>query len=220
MYQIAWNTSFDLIDVLNSEVLLASQSYHAPAAPFPPNQWILEVKNIHATILASMQSLTLARISNPSSPSSHQYMDPANTQDEQTLCTSQIATRNDYASFSTLGIALILALGGVIIIIGLSIEPVTSAIRKSKRRATNYRQMEWDVGEVLQLQRLAYEGQGMGHWSGEADSVPTTVREDRFGIPVWRRKGDDGEGEKEDVMEAGGKVDSPLIPERGRPRVG
>lgn len=208
MYQAAWNTSFDVVDVLNNEALLASQAYHVAAAPLPPNQWFLEVKNLHATMLASMQSLMLARVSGPANPDFRQYMDPASTDDEQTLCTSQIATRNDYASFSTFGVALILALGGVIIIIGLSLESITSNVRKSRNRGT-HRQLEWDVSEVLQLQRLAYEGQGMGNWSGGADSVPTTAREDRFGIPAWSDKGE----EKGDAMTAS-KVDSPLIPAR------
>lgn len=207
MYQAAWNTSFDIVDVLSNEVLLASQSYHDPPAPLPPNQWVLEVKNIHATMLASMQSLMLAHVSGPSNPNSRQYMDPASTPDEQTLCTSQMATRNDYASFSTLGIAMILALGGVVIIIGLSIELITRTIRKSTNRGT-YRQLGWDVSEVLQLQRLAYEGHGMGNWRGDADSVPITAREDRFRTPVWR---DNGE-EKAIAMEVG-KMDSPLIRE-------
>ena len=208
MYQAAWNTSFDIVDVLNNEVLLASQSYHASATPLPPNQWVIEVKNIHATILASMQSLMLARVSSLSNQDFRQYLDPASSNDEQTLCTSQIATRNDYASFSTFGIAMILALGGVIIIIGLSIEFIVNTIRKSSNRGT-CRQVEWDVSEVLQLQRLAFEGQGMGNWRGDADSVPTTAREDRFGILTWSDKGED----KGDAIEAG-KVNSPLIPGR------
>lgn len=205
MYEAAWNTSFDIVNTLSNEALLATTPYGVPSSTLPDNQWVLEVRNFHATMLASIQGKMLDHVTGPSNPDFLQYVDPATTPDEHTLCNSQIATRNDYASFSTFGVVMILAVGGVIIIIGLSLEYITSTVRKSTNRST-YRQLEWDTSEVLQLQRLAYEGQGTGCWKGEADAVPITARDDRFGIPVRRERGED----KDEVMETG-SVTSSLI---------
>ena len=43
--------------------------------------------------------------------------------------------------------------------------------------------MQWTLDGKLQLQRLAYEEAGHGHWSGGASSVPVTRKNDLIGVP-------------------------------------
>ena len=43
--------------------------------------------------------------------------------------------------------------------------------------------MQWTLDGKLQLQRLAYEEAGQGHWNGGASSVPVTRKNDLLGIP-------------------------------------
>ena len=98
--------------------------------------------------------------------------------------TIQIDIRKDYASFSIFGIAMILAFGGLIVLINLLLEPVVRFLRKRTSMGEGaYRQLEWDLMSTLQLQRLVYEGQGTGRSEGEVDDIPVTA--ERVGIPQW-----------------------------------
>lgn len=79
-----------------------------------------------------------------------------------------------YTSFSVLGLCLVFIVGGLIIILSYSIEPLAFWIEKRCSRGSLPAQMEWIANETLQLQRLAHEELGAGAWSGAANAVPVT----------------------------------------------
>ena len=59
-------------------------------------------------------------------------------------------------SFSVLGLALILALGGVLIVLGAVVDTIVGWLQTGRK--AEYRHTQWILEEKLQLQRAAYEG--------------------------------------------------------------
>lgn len=85
-----------------------------------------------------------------------------------------------YSSFSVLGVGLILVIGGIIMILDLSLEPLIDWIqaRRSKKKPNpsgTYARLEWNANSTLQLQRLAHEHVGVGTWSHGTWSHPVTA---------------------------------------------
>lgn len=82
-------------------------------------------------------------------------------------------------SFSTLGVALILAVGGTLIICNVVLELVVSNIS-----TRSYKRLRWALDDKLQLQRLAFEGAGLGTWNAGIGAVPATTSGELFGVEV------------------------------------
>lgn len=49
--------------------------------------------------------------------------------------------------------------------------------------------MRWALDDKLQLQRLAFEGAGVGLWNAGIGAVPTTKRSQTFGMDIGGEKG-------------------------------
>lgn len=205
IYTAAWNVSLDILNNVGYEALNASTGNFRFLMSLPKNQWTVEVNGFQDLMMALIQRRMVSHVTGPSDPSSLQYMDNATTPEDKALCNNQVVVRNDYMSLSTFGIAMILAFGLLIILINLSLESIFSTIRKSRQKGT-YRQVAWDLDQVLQLQRLAYEGQDKGTWIARADRVPITARGERFGLLDGRVTPDE-----EIEMKHRPKASSPLI---------
>ena len=67
--------------------------------------------------------------------------------------------------------ALILGLGGVVIVLGTVAGIVVGRLQTG--RETEYRSTQWALEDKLQLQRAAYEGFGFGGWEKGLEDVPT-----------------------------------------------
>jgi hypothetical protein len=80
-----------------------------------------------------------------------------------------------HTSFSVLGLTLIFALGGLIILMSYSLDPIMGCLRE-RRGLYEHQQLEWAMNWTLQLQRLAHEQIGMGTWSKATDLIPITDR--------------------------------------------
>ncbi|KAH8719143.1 hypothetical protein GQ44DRAFT_809751 [Phaeosphaeriaceae sp. PMI808] len=93
----------------------------------------------------------------------------------QNLCKSQLIHQPDAVSFSVLGLVLTLALGCLLIPTAFLLEPLVRWWRK-RRTQDSYKQLEWDVGELLHMQRMVYESSGQGNWSEGYTLVPTTEK--------------------------------------------
>ena len=81
-----------------------------------------------------------------------------------------------YQSFSVLGVALILAIGGVLIVLGMLADTVIGWLQVGHK--AEYRRTQWILEGKLQLQRAAYEGFGFGTWNERLEVVPTTTDAD------------------------------------------
>jgi hypothetical protein len=104
----------------------------------------------------------------------------APTAEEQWMCQNQLVQRDDYASFSVLGVALILVIGGLIIVVQLMLNPVTNFYHRRLHGGsdTEKRRMPaFNAAHVLQIQRLAFEGQSphiQWQMSRPEDLIPVT----------------------------------------------
>lgn len=174
------------------------------------DQWKNEVFGLNSIMLAYIQSLIVSYVDGPEVSSDHIFIQPPNATFGQSMCENQIITSTASYSFSVLGLVIILVFGGLIILTNLFLEPLIRVLRRLRRNDTGaYRQLEWDLTETLQLQRLVYEGQGIGRWKGEPNVVPVATEEDKFGIPQWHAEGD-ARRVSRDVISYG-KASSPLM---------
>jgi hypothetical protein len=74
-------------------------------------------------------------------------------------CTHQIIRQNDFASFNVLGLAIIFVVGGLIIVLNLSLSAVVNKIQQGTPKG-QYRIKKWDINGTLKLQRLAFQHHG------------------------------------------------------------
>ncbi len=81
-----------------------------------------------------------------------------------------------------MGLAIILGLGGLVIILFIFIEPLVHWIGRVTNQETTYRRLEWAINNTLQLQRLAHEGRGFGTWHGAVKECPRTAPGDRLAV--------------------------------------
>jgi hypothetical protein len=90
------------------------------------------------------------------------------------MCRNQMVRDiGQHQSFSLLGLALIIALGGVIIVLGMVTDTLVGWLQIGRK--TEYRRRQWILEENLQLQRAAYEGIGVGNWEKGLTVIPTTT---------------------------------------------
>ncbi|KAL0253479.1 hypothetical protein SLS55_010458 [Diplodia seriata] len=90
--------------------------------------------------------------------------------------------RTVYMNFSLLGIIIIFALGGTIIVISYTLEPFISWLQKRHYNLDTYSRLEWCTNETLQLQRLAHEELGAGTWSRADEAIPVTGPDERLAL--------------------------------------
>ena len=196
--------------------LAAHKAAKDESISLPSDQWKDEVYQLNSIMLAYIQALIVNYVTGPSFPEYKKYIVTPSTPQEQEFCDNQMVTNNNYFCFSTLGVAIILAVGGLIILLNLVLEPLIRLLRNLRRDDYGlYKQLEWDMTATLQLQRLVYEGQGSGTWRGEPDVVPVTSGGTGLGIPKWT-----GMGEANRISLGGnaplGQADSPLMKGEGR----
>ena len=201
-----------VVIALDQEILLATQEAAKDLTNgLPPDQWKNEVGQLNSIMLAYIQSLMVSYVEGPWNPAYNRYIQRPSTPEEEEFCKNQIAADNSLYCFSILGMAITLVIGGLIILVNLTLEPLIRLFRNMRKTDHGlYKQLEWDMTATLQLQRLVYEGQGSGTWHGEPDVVPFTTHGDRFGIPKWT-----GVGDARRISLGGAsafeKVDSPLL---------
>ncbi|KAH8886193.1 hypothetical protein GQ53DRAFT_828197 [Thozetella sp. PMI_491] len=157
------STMSDVLKAMGGQSLSSrfSVSFQGVQGALPANQWQLDVQYWFATALASMQASVATLINGVSDPHTARYIAPPTTDAERAICRNQRIMSAEYTSFSVLGIGITFGLGGFIILLSYSLEPLMGCIWK--RWATKqYQQLEWRANDTLQLQRLVYEGLGHG----------------------------------------------------------
>lgn len=86
---------------------------------------------------------------------------------------SQKILSSDYTSFSVFGLCFIYVIGALIVGISYLLEHIQAWLYRH-RNLKEYAYLEWNANETLQLQRMAYQGVGLGRWSRYADRIPIT----------------------------------------------
>lgn len=149
--------------------------------PLPNNQWQIEASHWMAISMARLQRGVVEWASGPTNlPPGIQVGLPSDI--PITSCFNQkVRHLGDHASFSILGMVIILAVGGTIILLSLVADQVGGLLQRLLGRGI-HRQRQWIINEKLQLLRLVYERAGEGAWSGSRHRVPLTEPGQMFGI--------------------------------------
>ncbi|KAH9204414.1 hypothetical protein DL95DRAFT_496441 [Leptodontidium sp. 2 PMI_412] len=157
-----------------------SRLYDGQQLPLPSNQWQKEVSIWFSTCLAKDQAWaeewsTMPRnlpiqLNQKNSPFDSNYPTDATLRIQ---CSNQLVRdAGRHQNFSVLGIGLILGLGGLIIVVGLTIDVAVGFLRPQKSR---FRKDEWEMEEVLALHIAAYAGLGLWDDSSTNELPPSTV---------------------------------------------
>jgi hypothetical protein len=144
--------------------------------PIPKTQWQREVSIWFQTCLAKEQSWAVEWATAPRNLQSTLAGDgaalnvtrPLNDEARQQCSQQMVHDNGTHQSFSVLGLALTLAIGGIIILTGFTLDIVVGRLRP---QSTRYKQEQWDVEEVLALHKAAYVGRGL--W--DADQLDSST---------------------------------------------
>lgn len=154
--------------------------------PLPSEQWKREALFWESISLAALQIATVEVATGPwGNPFVQKYVQKTVPEvSGNQSCYPQVVRNAAYTSFSVLGLALTMALGGVIVLVANAVEPVCAFVQKrwSKRGRGTYRRLEWVTNEALQLQRMVHEELGLGTWTGTAQEIPVTGGDETLGV--------------------------------------
>jgi hypothetical protein len=147
------------------------------------DQWQIEVNSWFDVGLAKLQRGMVEYATGPEFLPEGTYLQkPTGAEDliSKAMCGSQMVRIADgTTSFSVLGMSIILGVGGLIILIWLVCETVIGFVQK-KMHWGDYRRVRWVMDDKLQVQRMAFEGHGMGEWTNLSGMVPVTKQNEVF----------------------------------------
>lgn len=174
MYYSIYNRGAGALRAQEKVILLAQSD-------ITDTHWHTEVTSWFDTALAKLQRSVMSYAAGPEHvvPGSH-IQKPTGPLTSAMCYSQKISTSSDTVSFSVLGVAIILAIGILIIGIWLTLE---TAIGWVQRRYNwgDYRRLRWIMDDKMQLQRMAFEEAGMGNWSKLSSNVPVTEKDQVFG---------------------------------------
>ena len=170
----------------SAAALVASQTVDGQSqGPLPNDQWTLEVGSWFDTALALMQQRVQQYATGPPAVPPGFYMDTPHDEGDgalKTMCYSQLVQIADgTVNFSVLGLALILVLGTLIVVFSWYQESVVGWLQLSVFRRGEHARLHWILDDKFQLQRMAYELQGLGAWRNREGAVPVSEPGARFG---------------------------------------
>lgn len=137
----------------------AETVYQNVQSPIPNDQWIVELSNWFAVSLAGLQQSSLEYAMGPQFLGESGVLErpAANDTLAQRLCHSQLIRNSaSVQSFSMLGIGLILTLGGLILIISVTMESTVSALQR-RFGMGELRRLDWMMDEKLHLISMSDE---------------------------------------------------------------
>ncbi|KAK3315994.1 hypothetical protein B0H66DRAFT_592246 [Apodospora peruviana] len=175
--------AFHPIAVLGNAALKARTSITGGhQAPLPSNQWQVEVQHWHSSVMAHLQWQFVQSVTGPRDPRLDSTFRFAETPREKELCGNQKVLVSDSVSFSIFGLSTILIGGSLIVVLSWTMEPLARCVRQRKGSRPPYALLEWNTNGTLQLQRLAFEANGLGTWSWATGSVPVTESGEVLGV--------------------------------------
>jgi hypothetical protein len=151
----------------------------------PADQWVTEVVGWHAYMMARMQRIMYDLAAGPSDPSFNRFVlaPSAANQAIFDVCANQKIRDSHFYSFSVLGLFVTAVVGGTVVLLNLCLSTVVGWIRQISGKGI-HRHEHWKLDHSLQVQRMAYENAGIGHWKGKRSLVPVTGKGERFGKPT------------------------------------
>jgi hypothetical protein len=196
VWESAWGMAMQwTIKLLNSRVLLAQDwvftAIAVGSSALPSNQWQHESFNLHNLSLAMFQH----RINQYASPETFELA-PGVGADRQLvrptdpnmldICQSQRVLSAKHYSVSVLGMAIILSIGGLLIMIDQSLEGLWFRYFNAQGRLA--KRAEWTQTGTLQLHRQALEARGVGNWDRKNRDFPVIERKGEMFVGLAERE--------------------------------
>ncbi|KAF2122679.1 hypothetical protein BDV96DRAFT_4262 [Lophiotrema nucula] len=151
--------------------------------PLPPNQWQIETEYWFTTGLAKLQKYFVEYAAGPSNIVDGLYLSrPSDTASRQVCDNLKIKAPpgSGATSFSTMGVAIILGVGGLLILAHFILSLVVGTFIPNR----TYKLQRWGLDDKLQMQRLAFEGAGQSEWEQGFGGVPVTREEQLFAMEL------------------------------------
>lgn len=180
---ISFLTTYYSVHSRGANALRASETVNElEQVALPNTQWMTEVSSWFAVSMAKLQQRVIQYATGPGYIPDAMHLDRP-TKIQQKMCKNQmVKSSSGTISFSVLGLVTILILGAALISTSLVLPTVVEFLRQWLKWK-EYKSLQWTLDGKLQLQRLAYEEAGQGHWSGGASSVPLLRKGDLIGVP-------------------------------------
>lgn len=167
-----------LVQAVGAAGLNASNTVLTKPDPLPSDQWIWEVGNWFSTSMAAVQLNTIQYVMGDKHEKHTLEAQLTLTPEEKWMCSNQIVIRSDFQSFSLFGMCSILIIGGLMIILGLSVEPL---LTQKSLLVKHSRRLAWVSQGVLQLQRLVFESRGFrAKWQGVLGNTPVSIASEKI----------------------------------------
>ncbi|CZR67750.1 uncharacterized protein PAC_17649 [Phialocephala subalpina] len=172
---------YPIVSQLNPPIMAAGLAAGGVSPPLPDNQWVLEATNWFSIGLNNLQRMMVDVATGPPGKDAHYTTGLADQFPSlQWYCDNQIVQREDFLSFNVLALALIFVFGALVTVVSLFLESIVGFFQLKFKRGL-YHQVRWQLDSTVQLQRMAFEEAGLGTWSGGADDVPVTEKDEKFG---------------------------------------
>jgi hypothetical protein len=144
---------------------------------------VLEVNHWFGLILTALQLQTVSYVLGDGIPRHNQYMKQVQG-DSEWMCHNQIVQRDDFTSFSILGIVLIFLFGGLFIIFNIYLERLIVFWYHEVQPSKAWKLRAWRGNRPLVIQSQALEAKGLGgSWVRTAGEVPITKHRETFVSP-------------------------------------
>jgi hypothetical protein len=170
-----------VLTFLKNEVLVSTKLVYGSfgiSTALPEVQWHREVENFHNLTLAGLQLNTIDHVGSPNVQIKdgqwlHDYIVPETDPEGINLCRNQLVHITGYNSFSMLGIILVVVLSALIILADIYLPWLVSKGRRdpddviggTDSHTAHNKLSSWEEDDILQIQRQAFEGRGIGPWT-------------------------------------------------------
>jgi hypothetical protein len=140
-----------IVNTLQGDSLLASKqltSYNpAISTKLADNQTAIEMQNLFSIGLATLQmGLASLSISSPNMEAKDALIPQ-----RKLLCHNQLVRNGNYTSFSVLGLSIVFAVGGLLILLGILLPPIARFLQK-RSKLTSYSRLEWEMNGLFEMQ--------------------------------------------------------------------
>ncbi|PIA93909.1 hypothetical protein CB0940_04186 [Cercospora beticola] len=143
----------DMVVELNGASMLARRrSFDNTGSSLPANQWVLELQQWVSTSLVATEIAAKQFVTGYGNEAYNRYVRPP-TAVESWMCQNQVTTSTAYSSFSVLGLGIIVALGALIVLTNMFIEPIMLRLPGTTKWATKQKVIStaWRMSELLAL---------------------------------------------------------------------
>jgi hypothetical protein len=159
--QLGTTRDFDnIVGSLAGSVLLANKHGNYQLGAPREDQWIQELSHLYGTLMTNMQIRNYRYTGGYQSTLDINPVIKAPLANETWMCDTQMVRREDYQSLNVLGIALICSIGGLIILINLTLDAIVGWYQKRYNKRVHATH-EWDMLQAETLQQQLYKSHGV-----------------------------------------------------------